>query len=177
MFYALDPDTGKTNWQVRVGAGGELGGIEYGFANDGRRAYVPVSDVNADGRANGSLTAIDLATGKIAWRVAGATDTCTGKAQPPCNNAYLGPPSVAGEVVYAGSNDGVLRAFDRADGTVLWSFDTVRDYAGANGVQGTGGSLGFGGPVIAGSRLYIMSGHSFLNTGLPGNVLLAFDIP
>ena len=33
---------------------------------------------------------------------------------------------------------------------------------------------GDGGPVIAGDQLFIMSGFSMLNIGLPGNVLLAF---
>jgi hypothetical protein len=31
-------------------------------------------------------------------------------------------------VVFVGSRDGHLRAYDAADGTVLWDFDTVRDF-------------------------------------------------
>src|SRR5262249_25867532 len=85
MFYALDPDSGKVIWKLRVGAGGETGGVEYGFATDGKFAFVPVSDLQVDGTAKGSFSAIDLATGKLIWRVEGATDTCTGKPTL-CNN-------------------------------------------------------------------------------------------
>jgi hypothetical protein len=31
--------------------------------------------------------------------------------------------------------------------------------------------------VISGNRLYVMSGMDLLNVGLPGDVLLAFEIP
>jgi polyvinyl alcohol dehydrogenase (cytochrome) len=100
MFYALDPDNGMVKWKLRVGAGGETGGVEYGFATDDKFAFVPVSDLQVDGTAKGSFSAIDLATGKLVWRVAGATDTCTGKPTL-CNNAYLSIPAVAGDAVSA----------------------------------------------------------------------------
>ena len=44
--YALDPDhDGAIVWQYRAGRGGLLGGIEWGSAVDGERAYFAVSDV------------------------------------------------------------------------------------------------------------------------------------
>ena len=80
--------------------------------------------------------------------------------------------------MFTGTNDGVLRVLSTATGDQVWSFDTVREYDTANGRDGHGGSLGsFGGPVIAGNRLYVISGMDQFNIGLPGNVLLAFDIP
>ena len=74
--------------------------------------------------------------------------------------------------------DGVLRAFDVASGKQVWTYDTVREYDGVNGRKGQGRTLAaFGGPVIAGNSLYLMSGMDQFNIGLRGNVLLAFDIP
>jgi polyvinyl alcohol dehydrogenase (cytochrome) len=43
---ALDPDRGgKILWQKRVGAGGKLGGVQWGIAADQDNVYVAVSDV------------------------------------------------------------------------------------------------------------------------------------
>ncbi len=178
MLYGLDPDNkGAVLWNSRVGKGGELGGIEYGIAADGRHAYAPVVDMDADGVSNGSLTAVDLMTGKAVWRVENIDAECDQQPSPPCGTAVLTPPTVAGEVVFVGLLDGTLRAFGVADGKPLWRYNTAREYDGANGLTGRGGSLGNGGPVIVGNTLYITSGFSLMNIGLPGNVLLAFDIP
>lgn len=178
MLYALDPDTGKLHWKVRVGRGGELGGVQYGFAADGHYAYLPISDVDAtDFKARGAMVAVDLSDGRIAWRTESGPGVCENKATPPCNNAFLSPSTAAGEVVLAGSSDGVLHAFRKSDGREIWSFDSVREYRGPNGLVGTGGSFGFGGPVVVGNRIYIMSGHSYIGIGLPGNVLLSFEVP
>ena len=179
MLYGLDPDnSGKVMWQIRLGKGGELGGIQWGFSSDGKNAYVPVIDMNQDMRSNGSFTAVDLMTGQSVWRVQDMVPDCEGKLSPPCGNAFTLPSTVAGGVVFTGTNDGVLRAYDTASGEPVWTFDTVRDYETANGRKGFGGSLGsFGGPVIVKNRLYVSSGMDTFNIGLPGNVLLVFEIP
>ena len=44
VLYGLDPDDGKLIWERRVGDGGVLGGIEWGFASAGGAAYVSVSE-------------------------------------------------------------------------------------------------------------------------------------
>ena len=59
----------------------------------------------------------------------------------------------------------------------MWTLDTAREYDAVNGRNGHDGSLGFGGPVVSGNRIYQMSGLGTFNFGLPGNVLLAFEIP
>lgn len=179
MFYGLDPDNdGAVMWKVRVGRGGEVGGIEWGFATDGRNAYVPVTDMDADMKSDGSFTAVDLQSGKPVWRVSGLPGECEGKASPPCNNAFTAPSTVVGGFVFTGTSDGVLRVFDTQSGEEVWKYDTVRDYETANGRPGRGGSLAaYGGPVIVGNHLYILSGMDAFNIGLPGNVLLAFEIP
>ena len=178
MFYGLDPDDGgKVLWQIRVGRGGEGGGIEWGFSTDGKNAYVPVVDMNADFLADGSLTAVDLQSGEAVWRIEDQTPACEGKPSPPCNNAYTAPTTIVGGFVFAGTTDGVLRVLDASNGEEIWTFDTVREYDAVNGRKGYGGSLGFGGDVVSGNRIYQMSGLATFNFGLPGNVLLAFEIP
>jgi polyvinyl alcohol dehydrogenase (cytochrome) len=185
MFYGLNPDTGEVLWKTRVGRGGELGGVEWGFSTDQRNAYVPVVDATVqitDGalnwKADGSLTAVNVETGEVVWKVSGVPGDCEGKPTPPCTNAFTLPTTVAGNFVFAGMVDGVLRVFDTATGKQVWKYDTVRKYNGVNGRTGWGGTLAaFGGPVVAGNGLYIMSGMDQFNIGLPGNVVLAFEIP
>lgn len=178
MLYALDPDAqGAVLWSVRVGRGGEAGGIEFGIAADERYAYAPVSDIDIDLVSHGSLTAVDLITGKPAWRVDDIAPRCQGKTTPPCGNGVMTPPTVAGEVVLVGLLDGTLRGYRRDDGHEVFVLDTAREFAGINGRTGHGGALGNGGPVVAGDHVYVNSGFNILNVGLPGNVLLAYRLP
>ena len=58
---------------------------------------------------------------------------------------------------------------------LLWEFDTARDHATVNGVSGHGGAIDGPGPVIVGGMLYVNSGYARWG-GLPGNVLLAFEV-
>ena len=181
ILYSLDPDSGKAYWSTRVGEGGDQGGIEFGIATDGRYVFAPYSSVAYDpkilGGAHGGLAAVDLNTGKIVWNQSiDANKSCKDKPAG-CSNAFGSPPTVAGDVVFAGSRDGVIRAYARKDGKLAWSYDTYREFTGPNGRAGRGGSIGFGGPTVTEDRIYIMSGHTIYNTGMPGNVMLAFEIP
>ncbi len=46
MVWALDPDDGgRVVWSKRVGAGGVLGGVQWGTATDGKAVYAAVSDI------------------------------------------------------------------------------------------------------------------------------------
>jgi polyvinyl alcohol dehydrogenase (cytochrome) len=177
MVYAVDPDdNGKVLWGRRVGKGGEEGGIEYGMATDGRQVYAPTADIDFEtGASDGALSAVDLMTGRVTWRTPTPKDGCAGKGNA-CNNALVSPPLVVGDIVIAGGLDGVLRGYDKHNGKVLWSYDAVRAFAGVNGLEGKGGAFGMGGMVLAGNMLYISSGNGIANTGLPGNVLLAFEV-
>jgi polyvinyl alcohol dehydrogenase (cytochrome) len=78
-------------------------------------------------------------------------------------------------VVFSGSMDGHLRAYATRDGTVLWDFDTVREYDTVNGVPGRGGSMDGPGPAIGGGMIFVNSGYMTAG-GMPGNVLLAFSV-
>jgi len=178
MLYALDPDAkGKVLWQLRLGNGGELGGIEYGMATDGKLVFAPISDADlATLTADGSLNAVDLMTGKLVWRAPVPRDGCKGKEDDLCLNAIISPPVVIGDAVIVGAMDGVLRAYDKRNGRVFWSYDAIRRYTGVNGIEGKGGSFGMGGVTIAGDMMYVSAGSGVLRyTGRKGNVLLAFQ--
>jgi polyvinyl alcohol dehydrogenase (cytochrome) len=183
VLYALDPDQeGSVNWQIRLskieaGRGPILGGIEHGIAVDDKFAYVPIADMKPLFQtALGSMASVDLETGKLRWQVQAATDTCKDKPIG-CNNGYMGAPTLAGQILFAGSTDGFLRAFDASNGQILWSYDTVRQFTGVNGVKGAGGSIARNGPTIINNMLYQTSGYGHLGAGMSGNVLLAFEIP
>lgn len=174
VVYGLDPDVqGSTVWSTRIGKGSPLGGIEFGAAADTGTVYVPLSDWSSDPKSGGGLFALDIATGNKIWSAPAPVPTCLGS--PGCSASQQAPATLIPEVVFAGSLDGHIRAYDTADGHLLWDFDTARNFQTVNGVTAHGGSINYAGPVVAGGMLYVTSGYS-INTGMPGNVLLAFSV-
>ena len=179
LVYAFDPDRdGEIVWQARVGKGGVNGGVQWGMASDGERVYAAVSDVvvartatsrSLDSTAGGGLTALRVADGSTAWYAAPAP--CGTRA--PCSPAQSAAVTAIDGVVFSGSLDGHLRAFDARDGKVIWDFDTVREYRTVNGVKASGGAIDGPGPVVANGMVLVNSGYTRYG-GLPGNVLLAF---
>jgi len=77
--------------------------------------------------------------------------------------------------VFAGSDDGHLRAYDTTGGRILWDFDTDRDFQTINSIKARGGSIDSTGATIAGGMVYWNSGYSRIPV-MPGNVLLAFSV-
>lgn len=179
VAYAMDAATGKLVWSTKVGAGSAIGGIEWGMAYDGRRLLVANSDAGARQDGKPGLYALDPATGEIVWSVPAPAATCSFKA-PRCSNAYAAPPTSMPGVVFAGTHDGWLRAYDSATGRRLWEDDTAgRTYQTANGVKDQpGGSVDATGPVIAGGRVFLLSGYSGSSGGFgnPLNVLIAYGV-
>jgi polyvinyl alcohol dehydrogenase (cytochrome) len=189
MVYALDPDhKGSILWQARVGQGGTNGGVQWGMASDGQQVYAATSDVVrnqspsadpldprpllADPKIGGGLTALRIATGEKIWFA--PPIVCGPAAKPGCSPAQSQAVTAIPGLVFSGSLDGHLRAYDAEEGKLLWDFDTVRDYQTVNGVRATGGSLNGPGAVVVGGMLFVNSGYA---TGrIPGNVLLAFSI-
>lgn len=171
--YALDPDAGgRVVWQQKVASGGDMGGVIYGMASDGERLYVPVSDVDdpRPGRA-GSLLALDPATGRTLWRREGPEPRCSWTTEG-CTAAQIAAVSALPGAVFAGYNDGWLRAFSATDGSPLFAFDTAREFPTVNGIPARGGQVS-GYPVVIGKeRLFVTSGASSLER--PGNLLLVF---
>ena len=176
VVYALDPDQeGKILWQTRIGKGGPLGGIMWGSAADEERVYVANSDLRGimspDPAAGGGLFALDLATGKISMQVPPVP--CGDRSQ--CSPALSAAVTAIPGVVFSGGVSGYLRAYATADAKLLWEVDTARDYATVNSVSAHGGAMDGPGPTIVDGMLYVASGYAQWG-GLPGNVLLAFEV-
>jgi len=86
-------------------------------------------------KATGNLTALDGATGEILWDV-----------EIPSGIAGVGP-VVANDAIFVGTLDGIVRAFNTADGSEIWRVQT---------------SAGLNAPfAVAGDTLYVPAG-SFL---------------
>jgi polyvinyl alcohol dehydrogenase (cytochrome) len=181
IVWALDPARdGEVMWETRVGQGGINGGVQWGMASDGEQLYAAVSDAVAkrtaterilDPSVGGGLTALRIADGGTAWRAA----------PPPCPGSRICSPAQSAAltaipgVVFSGSLDGHVRAYSTREGTVLWDFDTVREYQTVNGVKASGGAVDGPGAVAVGGMVFVNSGYMRFG-GLPGNVLLAFGI-
>jgi polyvinyl alcohol dehydrogenase (cytochrome) len=174
VLFGLDPKDGRPLWETRVGDGGVLGGIEWGFAADSRQAYVAISETfeKTAGDAGG-VSAIDLRDGRVVWTAEPSAAACANRNG--CNTAQPGAVSAIPGVVFAGSVDGHLRAYDAVDGHVIWDFDTVREYDTVNGVPAYGGAISGPGASIAGGMVFLTSGYAPFGL-MPGNVLLAFGL-
>jgi polyvinyl alcohol dehydrogenase (cytochrome) len=170
--FAIDPDKdGAPLWQYHAGEGSIWGGIQWGAAVDGERAYLPVSDIRTP--KPGGLHAVDLTTGRRLWYVPPPPVRCAGGTG--CSAALISAPTLIPGVLFSGSNDGALRAHSTKDGSVIWEFDTNREFETLNGIRAGGGAIQGPGPTIAGGMLYLNSGYGD-HLGRPGNVLLAFEV-
>ena len=49
-------------------------------------------------------------------------------------------------VVFSGTMDGIMRAYDTQDGRIIWEFNTRRPFPTINGVEGKGGGSTDPGP-------------------------------
>jgi polyvinyl alcohol dehydrogenase (cytochrome) len=80
------------------------------------------------------------------------------------------------DLVFAGSLDGKLEAYDAKSGKVLWSYDSWRDYTNTvNGVNAHGGAFDAHGPLLAGDQMMVSSGYDeFGEKG--GNAFLVFEL-
>ena len=181
IVFGLDPDDqGKILWQIRVGKGGPLGGIEWGPAVQGDTVYAALSDLDfaagpegtiLNPKAGGGLFAIDIATGKQIWAALPPPEGCT---TPRCSPAQMAAVTAIPGVIFSGSYDGHLRAYAAADGKVIWDYNTAQKFDTVNKLPGNGGAIDGGGPAIVGGMLFVNSGYNAVFS-MPGNVLLAFS--
>jgi polyvinyl alcohol dehydrogenase (cytochrome) len=189
MVHAIDPDEkGKILWQTRAGAGGVLGGSQWGSASDGEKVYVAISDIaiggapdpkssqgfrmTLDPRKGGGLHALDLKTGKIAWSA--KPIPCAGD-RTDCSPAQSAAVTVIPGVVFSGSVDGHLRAYSTATGELRWDVDTAHEFPAVNGKPAHGGSMDAAGSAVVNGMVFVNSGYGQWG-GMPGNVLLAFSV-
>jgi polyvinyl alcohol dehydrogenase (cytochrome) len=178
LVYAVDPDArGKLLWYARAGAGGLLGGVQWGPATDGTAFYVAVSDLAFQGRTpdpmkGGGISAYRISDGKLVWRTPppGCGD------RRPCSPAQSQAITAIPGAVFSGSIDGHLRAYAADDGKIIWDFDTARSFDSVNSVRAAGGSLDVGGPVIAEGLVAVVSGYPGFGA-MAGNALLVFGLP
>ena len=173
-LFGLNPDTGEQLWKTRVGQGGVLGGIEWGFSVDATTAYVSLSNAleKKPGEAGG-MVAVNIADGKPRWTLPPTADTCNSRRG--CNTGQPAAVSSIPGVVFSGSLDGHLRAYDSKTGNVMWDVNTVNEYDTVNRVPARGGSMNGPGATIVGGMLFVNSGYGSLGF-MPGNVVLAFSI-
>lgn len=173
VVYGLDPDReGKIVWQEHVARGSSGGGVFWGAGVDGANVYAADGYFDATNpAASGGLSAIELVTGRIVWKVPGAG--CVDKT--PCKPSQVAAVTVIPGVVFSGTMDGRLRAYSTRDGKVIWEYDSARELTTINGVKANGGSMSNGGPAVVGGMLFVNSGYSHHGGILPGNVLLAFS--
>jgi polyvinyl alcohol dehydrogenase (cytochrome) len=206
VLFSLNPDTGRPNWQVRLGAGGNIGGIHWGMAADANRVYAGISDVTVNKitglkvdnlinvrdlvgsnieqspHAKPGIYAVDLMTGKVAWErhpKHSYKDPAQGALT--VDSIYSAALSVTNDVVFAASLDGVVKAFRTSDGTELWSYDTTPKFTDGNGTSGNGGTIDSGGAVPGGTDMLVNSGFSTFGGSNkfqagPGNALFIFRL-
>ncbi len=172
VVYALDPDKqGEVLWQYRAGKGGGLGGIEWGFAADSENVYVPIADGNAP--TPGGLHAVKIANGQRVWYTPPPPIKC--QKGPGCNGGQSAAITVIPGVVFSGALDGGFRAFSTKDGSIIWEYDTNREFQTVNGVPAKGASINGPAPVVVNGMVYVSSGYGAVNDR-PGNAFLAFGV-
>ncbi|NQX89554.1 MAG: PQQ-binding-like beta-propeller repeat protein [Halioglobus sp.] len=183
--FALDPEDGSLLWERHLGSGGKAGGIHFGMAVDPLRGtlFVPISDRDV-GRLLGdsgngdplpSLHALDIQTGETRWAIDSPADCLNAHGEwiDSCYRGLSAPTSVAGDIVFAPSLDGVLRAFHADTGAALWSYDTYRQFPAVNGGMAEGGAIDLGGAYVADGEIFLSSGYGLVDQ-IPGNAFILF---
>jgi polyvinyl alcohol dehydrogenase (cytochrome) len=180
---ALDPaDDGALLWQTRFGQGGALGGIEWGMATDGELLFVPIADPYTPvAEARRGMFAVRVADGSVAWGTPAPEPDCAiapkGSLIGICTSGLSSAPTAFGGVVVEGSMDGILRAYDAKDGTVVWSFDVGQAmFQPLNAAAPMkGDTMNSAGASVAGGALFQISGYQASNPRAM-NLLLAFTV-
>jgi polyvinyl alcohol dehydrogenase (cytochrome) len=181
-LWAMDPDdNGKTVWSHSFGKGSPLGGIHWGLAWDGTRVFTPIHTMpgpdGIDPNQKAALHAVDVDSGDVLWTYEPQPDCGGDRKQrvPNCMATGLtGAPTIIDGAVVEGSADGILRAFDRQSGALLFSYDTARPYETVNGVSGHGGGIDNASIVATNGYVFVNSGYGIMGGERAGNVFLAF---
>ncbi len=162
---------GDILWQQPLAVGSNNGGILWGPANDGERAYFATSEYSLEEQKGpGALYALNPLNGEILWRTPTPESPCAWGTTN-CAHSLLAGVSMLPGVVFAGAMDGRIRAYNASDGKIIWDFDTGATFDSVNGVRGHGGAIDYGGQVIGHGMLFVISG----SMRQPGNLLLAFS--
>ena len=158
MVWAHDPDKkGELVWMTDA----SRGQVVFGGALDEENAYFAFR--------SGGVAALRLKDGVEKWYT-----PVTAPEAMKTHTGFSAAISVIPGVVFAAGLDGMLRAFNTFDGKPIWEYDTTPEVTTVNGVKAHGGSIGSAGPTIANGMVYITSGYTGFQNGVPGNLLLAF---
>ena len=178
--YALDPEKGGAIvWHNKVGRGGFLGGVHWGMSANGDSLFVPIADTTITGRFTGPISpgihALDPTSGEVRWYTPSVAD-CDGKSPiPVCDQGMSAAITSTDQLVFAGSLDGNLNAYDSLSGEVVWSFDTFGEFESVSGDTALGGSIESDGPVLYKGHVLVNSGYQF-GARMPGNALMVFSL-
>jgi alcohol dehydrogenase (cytochrome c) len=159
-------DTGPLTRKVETIFPGDFGGVETPMAFAGGRLFVPWLDLGIQASATGpatsifgsagafkkgrgGLTAIDAATGAVAW-------------QHKLPAMDFGAATVANDVVFTSDYAGTLYAFDTQTGQTLW---TQKTPAGINSF-----------PAVDGDTLLVGSAATGFATKKPKFQLIAYSL-
>ena len=175
--YGMDPDAnGKVLWKIKLGRGGAGGGVRWGMASEGDRVFVALNDAGPGG--NPSITALDVASGKMLWQVKTPVVNCAAPRR--CIQSQSAPVTALPGLVLSGGQDGYMRAYDAKTGKIVWDFDTAAQaYDTVNGVKGArGGMLDATGPTFANGMMFQHSGYPgvFAVASSGQNLLMAFSV-
>jgi outer membrane protein assembly factor BamB len=163
---AVNRETGEELWRTAVGQHknddlqelpeeeyvevlpGTLGGVETPIAYAEGVVFAPVYNMASfyNGgsldpasvditKATGQLVALDAATGEILWDVAQPTGT-------------LGAATVVNDVVFTGGLDGVVRGYNTADGTQVFSYQAASGLNAPFAISGDYLYIPAGGPLV-----------------------------
>lgn len=181
MMSGHDPDDGgRLLWQTRVGRGSIQGGVHFGMAAEGTTVYAPVNDINHsndgsmldESAARPGVSAINAASGEVLWRHV-QQDVCDLKY---CDPGISAAVTAIPGVLFAGHLDGFIRAYAKADGRVLWEYDTKQAVTAVNGLMAKGGGMSGPGATVANGHVFVNSGYGYsLHEG--GNMFAVFAVP
>jgi len=116
------------------------------------------------------LYALDIGTGRFKWRSPNTDNLCKGR--PFCDAGLSATITTTPGLVFAGSLDGWMRAYDSKTGKVLWRFDTTAKFDTVGGGFASGGSMqGITAPLLYHGTVILPSGYDFTGR-MPGNVLI-----
>jgi len=177
--YGIDPDTGKILWSNPVSGGGTQGGIHFGMAAEGKTVYAPINDMQNthDGKVwlnrKPGMHSLDAETGNIIW--SNISDKECKDIDYNCDPGISAAVTAVPGAVIAGHLDGNIKVYDKENGNILWSYNTLRDFESISGSPAYGGSFSGSGPSIRNGYMAINSGYGIYNH-MPGNVLLLFSL-
>jgi polyvinyl alcohol dehydrogenase (cytochrome) len=180
---ALDPDRdGEVLWRAKPGLGGPLGGIEWGMAADGSHVYVPIADpFPVNGVPKPGMYALNIADGSEAWSSPAPAADCSvaprGSLVDICTNGLSAAATAIDGVAFAGSMDGILRAYSADTGEILWSIDLGQtSFQPLNSAEPLNGdTMNAAGATIVDGTLFQISGYKSSNPQAV-NLLLAFTV-